>query len=465
MKKVWIALALLLLLLAGTVCAAAVELTAGTIRAFDRNILQVSSEDGGRLTIEAWNGTLPLKNIVTDLRIEPGTVEIPWDGLSYGGEPVPAGKIRLRATLNGSDRTVEQTEITANADTPLAAAVCCLPAAQRFYPDGRNQLKIEIALSAAGNWEISIVPKNDPEDVVWHKTNRTDGRFPVVLQWNGMRRAGVRCEPGEYVISLRSKACPERVCTAGVRVLAEPEPAPEVTVTGSLMPEDFSDDAAVWAALTAPVIVGDGVEGGSLLIMPEKGAHKGSVGTVDGRTSGLAVLELTDDGWAKVGVWRKEDGRYTEGWVKTERLHVIRPNDLYGAVVNKIAQTMTIYEDGEKIGTFLVSTGYTTAESREADTHSGVYLMGTRMEAFSQSGHIYCYPVRIDGGNLIHSTGYALTGGLRDYDEELAVLGTKASHGCIRMDPRTTAENSGINAWWVWTHLGHDTKIIVTPEE
>ena len=184
MKKVWIALALLLLLLAGTVCASAVELTAGTIRAFDSNILQVSSEDGGRLTIEAWNGTLPLKNIVTDLRVEPGTVEISWDGLSYGGEPVPAGKIRLRATLTGSDRTVEQAEITVNADTPLAAAVCCLPAAQRFYPDGRNQLKIEIALSAAGNWEISIVPKNDPEDMVWHKTDRTDGRFPVVLQWN-----------------------------------------------------------------------------------------------------------------------------------------------------------------------------------------------------------------------------------------------------------------------------------------
>ena len=465
MKRTGIALVILLLLMAGTVCASAVELTAGTIRAFDSNILTVESEDGGRLTVEAWNGTLPLKNVVTDLPVEAGKVEISWDGLSYGGEPVPAGKIRLRATLAGSDRTVEQTEVIASADTPLAAAVCCLPGAQRFFPDGRNQLRIEITLAAAGAWEISIAPKNDPEDIVWHKTGRTDGKFPAVLQWNGMRRAGVRCEPGEYVISLCSKACPERVCMAGVRILAEPLPEADVTVTGSLMPEDFSDDAAVWAALTSPVVIGDGVEGGSLLIMPEKGAHTGSIGTVDGRTSGLAVLELTDDGWAKVGVWRKEDGRYTEGWVKTERLHVIRPNDLYGAVVDKKAQTMTIYEDGEQIGTFPVSTGYTTAESRQADTHSGVYLMGTRMEAFSQSGHIYCYPVRIDGKNLIHSTGYVLADGLRDYDEELAVLGTKASHGCIRMDPRTTAENGGINAWWVWTHLGHDTKIIVTPEE
>ena len=49
MKKAGIALAVVLLLLAGAVCASAVELTAGPVRAFDDNILSVSSEDGGRL--------------------------------------------------------------------------------------------------------------------------------------------------------------------------------------------------------------------------------------------------------------------------------------------------------------------------------------------------------------------------------------------------------------------------------
>lgn len=465
MKKAWIALAVLLLLLAGTVCASAVELTAGTIRAFDRNILTVFSEEGGSLTIEAWNGTLPMENIVTDLQIEAGTVEILWDGLSFGGEPVPPGKIRIRATLACWDRTVEQTEITALADTPLTAVVCCLPAAQRFCPDSKNPLRIEIALSAAGTWEISAAPKGRPEETVWHDKGRSDGKFPVVLRWNGMRKAGVPCEPGEYVITARSKACPDQVCAAEVTLLAEPLPVQEVTVTGSLMPDDFSDDAAVWTALTAPIVIGDGVEGGGLLVMPEKGAHTGNIGTVDGRTSGIAVLEMTGDGWAKVGVWREEDGHYIEGWVKSERLHVIRPNDRYGAVVDKQAQTMTVYENGRRIGTMMISTGYTTAESRKADTHSGVYLTGTRMEAFSQDGHIYNYPIRIDGPNLVHSTGYVPADGARDYDEELALLGTKASHGCIRMDPRATEENGGINAWWVWTHLGHDTKIIVMPEE
>ena len=465
MKKTGAVLAVLLLFLAGTVCASAVELQAGPIRAFTENILTVSCEDGGSLTIEAWNGALPLENPVTDLRIEAGTTEIPWDGLSYGGEPVPAGKITLRATLTGTGRTVEQAEVTSDAVNPMPAAVCCLPAAQRFYPDGRSILKIELGMSFGGAWEITAAPKDNPEDIVWHQKGRSDGKFPEVLRWNGMRRAGVRCEAGEYVISAWTKGCPDHICTATVTLLEEPLPDPKITVTGSLIPEDLSDDAAVWAALSAPVAIGDGAEGGGFQIMEEKGARRGNIGTVNGRTAGMAVLELTDDGWAKVGAWRNEDGRYIEGWVKTDRLRVIRPNDRYGAVVDKKAQTMTIYEDGKKIGTLLVSTGFTTEEDRTADTHSGVYLMGTRIQDFTQGKHHYLYPVRIDGPNLIHSAGYVTKDGLRSYEEEIAALGTKASHGCIRMDPRTTDENGGINAWWVWTHMGHDTKIIVTPDE
>ena len=465
MKKAAAMLTIMLLFLAGTACAFAVELQAGTIRAYEKNDLTVCSDEGGRLTIEAWYGTLPLKNPVTDLDIDAGTVRIPWDGLSYGGEPVQSGKVRLRATLTGSDRTVEQAEIMTNAVNPVPAAVCCLPAAERFYPDGKHPLKIEIGLSAGGTWEATAERADGTEGPVWRAKGQSDGKYPVVLKWNGMLRAGVRCEPGEYVISVWTKALPDQVCTAAVTLLAEREPDLEPAVTGSLIPADLSDDAAVWEALTAPVTVGNGVEGSGLIIMENKGGRSGRAGAVDGRTCGLAVLELTEDGWAKIGAWRQKDGRYIEGWVRAEQLRVIRPNTRYGAVVDKRTQTMTVYEDGRKIGTLLVSTGYTTGEDRSADTHSGVYLMGTRMEAFSQSNHRYSYPVRIDASNLIHSTGYSVKNNIRNYDEEIASLGTKASHGCIRMDPRTTEENGGINAWWVWTHMGHDTKIIVIPDE
>ena len=123
---------------------------------------------------------------------------------------------------------------------------------------------------------------------------------------------------------------------------------------------------------------------------------------------------------------------------------------------------MTVYEDGKRIGTVLVSTGWISEADRSADTRSGVYLMGTRMDDFADYGNNYCYPVRIDGYNLIHQMGYIPENGSRNFTDEMEALGTKASHGCIRVDARAGEENNGINAWWIWTHMGHDTKIIIS---
>lgn len=465
MKKAGIALAMLLLILAGTVCASAVELKAGNIRSFDDNILTVTSEEGGILTIEAISGSVPLKNPVQDMPVEAGTVEIPWEGLTYGGEPLQPGRLTLRATLICSDRTVEQTEIRTEVYYPVPAMLCCLPDSQVFYATGRNILKIECAVSNSGTFELSIAPKDAPEQEIWHCRTKADGKAPFVIRWDGKGKNHKLCPPGEYVIKARGVFRPQYEQSAEITILPEPLSEPELAVTGSLIPEDISDDAAVWDALTAPVTIGDGPEGRGLLIMEDKSSRSGRAGTISCRTVGIAILEICEDSWIRVGAWRQSDGAYTEGWVKADKLRTIRPNGRYGAVVDKKTQTMTVYENGRKIGIIPVSTGYTTAESRDADTHSGVYLLGTRMEDFRQYGHAYCYPIRIDGHNLIHSAGYVMNNGERDFEEELAALGTKASHGCIRVDPRTTEENGGINAWWIWTHMGHDTKIIVTPEE
>ena len=465
MKKAAAALAVLFLLLAGAAAASAVELSTGKIRAFDNNILTVSSEDGGRLTIEASDGTIPLKNPATDLRIEGGTVEIPWDGLTFGGEPIRQGKVTLRATLTGTDRTVEQTEITVEAGPPRPAVLCCLPVTPTFCANGKSQLRIEIAMSSAGGFEITIAPKEHPEEVAWRQRGTDDARDPMVIRWDGKGKKGKYCTPGEYIISAWSKACPDRVQTAEITLLDNPLPEPELAVTGNLIPENLSDDAAVWAALTAPVAVGSGSEGQGLYILQGKNRGQNWAGTVACRTVGVAVLEICGDGWVKVGAWRQSDGFYTEGYVKADKLRVVRPNPRYGAVVDKKAQTLTVYENGTKLGTVEVSTGFSTMALREADTHSGVFLLGTRMQSFMTDGHWYDYPIRIEAGNLIHQVGYAREDGQRNFTEEITALGRKASHGCIRVDARSMEENNGINAWWIWTHMPHDCKIIVTPED
>ena len=464
MKKAAAVLAVLALLLAGAGPARAVELRAEKIRAFAGNILTVESEDGGRLTIEAYDGTIPLKNPVTDLRVEGGTVEIPWDGLSFGGEPLRQGRVTLRATLTGTDRTVEQTEITVEAGPPRPAMLCVLPVTPYFCANGKSQLRIEAAMSAPGAFEITVAPKDRPEEVVWRQRGTDDARDPMVIRWEGKGKKGKYCEPGEYVISAWTRACPDRVQTAEITLLDKPLPEEELAVTGSLIPEDLADDEAVWAALTAPVAVGNGSEGQGLYILARKSRGDDWAGTVACRTVGVAVLEIGEDGWVRVGAWRQSDGFYTEGYVKADKLRVVRPNPRYGAVVDKKNQTMTVYEYGKKLGTVRVSTGYSTMAHREADTHSGVFLLGTRLQSFMTDGHWYDYPIRIEAGNLIHQAGYAREEGRRNFTEEIAALGRKASHGCIRVDPRATQENGGLTAWWIWTHMGHDCKIIVTPE-
>ena len=465
MRKTAVILAVLLLSLAGAGFCRAVELETEGIRAFDNNLLTVTCEDGGRLTIEAFSGTIPLENPVTDRRIGPGTTVIAWDGLSYGGEPVQKGRLTLRATLVCADRTTEQAEITVETGSPKSAVVCCLPGTEAFFADGKTSIRIETAMSSEGTCEISIASGENPSEEVWHYRSYSNAKEPLVAWWDGKDQKHKACAPGVYVISAWSKMCPETVQTAEVTLLPEPLPPAELAVTGNLIPEDLDDDGAVWAALTAPVAVGDGPEGRGLVIMNAKGAREGRAGTTACRTAGVAVLEICGDGWVKVGAWRQSDGLYTEGYVKADKLRVVRPNTRYGAVVDKNAQTMTVYEHGKKIGKVMISTGRTTKEDRKADTHSGVFLLGTRMETFMQEGHIYSYPIRIDAYNLIHQIGYVREEGQRNFGEELALLGSKASHGCIRVDARTTGENQGVNAWWIWTHLGHDTKIIVTPEE
>ena len=465
MKKMYALMTVLFLLLAGTGQATAVELKTEIIRPFGDNILFVDSEDGGMLTIEAFIDGVQLENPVTAMKIGPGSHEICWQGLTYGGEPLMRGRIILRATLAGTDRTVEQAETTAEIGSPLPAVVCCLTGSRSFYADGINILRIEVAMSAPGDCEISIAPKDQPEEKIWYTRKNVDAKAPEVFRWNGKNRNGEICPPGEYVISARSVRCPERVFSETVELLKEPQEEPELTVTGSLIPEDLTDDAEVWKRLTEPVAVGDGWEGQGLRINNEKNNQAGVAGTVSCRTVGLAVLETDDDGWVKVGAWTQSGGYYTEGYVKADKLTVIRPNTHYGAVLDKKAQTLTVYEDGVRLGTVKISTGLSTDSERKADTHSGVYLLGTRMQDFTRYGHTYCYPIRIDGSNLIHQVGYKRDNGQISFAEEISTLGSKASHGCVRVDARSMEENNGLNAWWIWTHMGHDTKIIITPED
>ncbi|MCQ2454489.1 MAG: peptidoglycan-binding protein [Clostridia bacterium] len=46
-----------------------------------------------------------------------------------------------------------------------------------------------------------------------------------------------------------------------------------------------------------------------------------------------------------------------------------------------------------------------------------------------------------------------------DYTIELPLLGHKASHGCVRVNPNV--QEDGLNMYWLWTHIPYGVKVLI----
>jgi len=450
------------LLLPAACHASALELTAGTVTPFAENRIVVRSESAGTLTVTPALPDFSLRNAAENLQVEAGKTEIVWDGLSWHGEPLPSGTLTLNASLVLPSGEVSEASVRVKVGNPLCAAVSCLPAADLFCP-AQGSLRIECGLSRKGSVKLEIGSAGEPGKVLRTLTGKAKDTVPVQLKWDGKDQSRRPLPAGEYLLTAFSPACPEHRVTASVILTDDPVTVPDVFVTGEIIPADPEDDEAVWAALTAPAVVGAGTEGQGLYLMKKKKYAPG--GSISARTVAVRVMELAEKGWCQVAVWRQAVGEYMEGWVQRDKLTVIAPRLHYGVLINKKQQTLTVYQDGRRLGTLRISTGLLSSGNPLAATPPGVYLIGSRMKDFQNDGFHYDYPIRLHGDYLLHTVGYKTKNGSRIYTEELDNLGSPASHGCVRMDIRPAEDGSGLNAWWVWTHLGRDTRVIVTEGE
>ncbi len=439
--------------------ASALEMQGESFTPYQNRELTVSAGRDGILTVEAVTGDWGWKPVISGVRLEKGSTVFLWDALSWNGEPIPVGNLTLKACLETGDGEHESALLETRVTKAAAAVQACLPAAASFRQG--DPLRIEIPMSAPGSARIRIAPESEAENTVWETSVSADGNLITVF-WNGLDINGKALPAGKYVIQATSAMAPAYTHTATVEISNQTLDE-ELFLTGEPLPEDLSDEEAVWAALTAPVIVGWGEEGNGLRVFSAKDINAPVAGTVSCRTVGVKVIALDCDGWAKVGVFCQQTGNYIEGFAEEKTLRVIWPNTNCGAVLDKRKQVMTVYRDGKKLGELLVSTGLVRREFPKAETRSGVYLTGTRLGGFNRDGKRYEYAIRIDGSNLIHQVGYDLKSRYWDFSAELPELGRPASHGCVRMDPRASSGDS-LTAWWVWTHFGRDTKILITDD-
>jgi lipoprotein-anchoring transpeptidase ErfK/SrfK len=138
------------------------------------------------------------------------------------------------------------------------------------------------------------------------------------------------------------------------------------------------------------------------------------------------VIGKGENGWLKVLVPARPNGR--TGWVKTTEVGVFEHD--WAIVVSKSTYTMTVYKAGQVIQTEKVAIGqdkwptpngmFFTRELARPKSPNGPY--GTYAFGLSGYSNVLTKFGRGDGQIGIHGTN------------QPAALGTKASHGCVRVN-------------------------------
>ena len=221
-----------------------------------------------------------------------------------------------------------------------------------------------------------------------------------------------------------------------------------------------ASDAEIWAALTRTMTGVDVGESESAYIYDSPDSGRKKLGTVSGISQGLNVIKERDDGWALVEAFRNEDGAFVRGYIKSDKLRVVEPNPNYGIVIDKAAQTLTVYKDGARLGSCKVSTGLPTPKYPHRETPAGEFILVTRRGSYEYYGMGYTkYTIRINGGYYLAEIPTTKKNGTK-FLEMPDDLGAKATRGtvCIAHDAST---DGGINAEWIWNMTDDNKKVKV----
>ena len=233
---------------------------------------------------------------------------------------------------------------------------------------------------------------------------------------------------------------------------------------------DPLDEEAAWARLTADITVLN-VSSNEKVYLSD--GPNGSRKTTDahrgffyGESVAVRVLD-EQDGWSLIEAYNDCD-ELESGWVRPGRLKTVTPNQEYGIIVDKMTQRLYLYKEGKLLTTLLISTGTTSGANEDYnETASGEFLLCSATGGF-WAGNLWCdQAIRFNGGDLLHLVPAIASEDLtqKDYSVCESALGSRASHGCIRV--QRVANEDGYNHQWIWDNLRSrkNIKIIVWDDD
>lgn len=222
-----------------------------------------------------------------------------------------------------------------------------------------------------------------------------------------------------------------------------------------------ASDEQIWAAITRPLTGVNVAETESAFIYDSVAEGRKKLGTVSGISQGLNVIASREDGWSLVEAFRNEDGAFVRGYIRTNKLRVAEPNTTYGIVIDKATQTLTVYKEGVRVGSCLVSTGLPTTKYPHRETPAGEFILVTRrgtIEYYGTGSFTTC-TIRLNGSYHISEEPTTKKNG-SDYSILNGLLGNKATRGNICITHEASADG-GINADWIWNITDENRRIKV----
>ncbi len=231
---------------------------------------------------------------------------------------------------------------------------------------------------------------------------------------------------------------------------------------------DPHDEASVWERLIAPITVLDAKSNEKVYLYDAPNGQRSTAshrGFVYGSSVAVHVIEEQGD-WTKIETYNDYD-ELEQGWIRSNMLKTATPDQTYGLVVDKMTQRLYLYKEGKYVTELLVSTG-TVSGGNEGynETASGEFLLCSRTGGF-WAGNLWCdKAIRFNGGDLLHLVpSIQSKDGTMSYASCESALGTRASHGCIRVQRVENAD--GYNHDWLWENVSKqgDVKLIVWDDD
>lgn len=477
--------------------------------------VRLETDEAAQVTLYLTDSTgMIAATVVQQYPVQAGESTITWDGMLPGDEPVPAGEYTLRVAV--SDGETLSAPLRIGAPYPLLTQLLCMDAT---LTEG-GSVTVEFLASQAGTLLVDLCADADGSETriaqqpvqagagsfTWAGEGAADGEYALIFTLDGGN--GIASMEHRVPVEVRREAPIEETAfseTAGDEAHTfldatpeiTPEPTPAPTPEPTPVPENApysengqegtfwslkpgeTDDAKIWEALTRPMVVYDGGLKASpkvhayMMENPDGTGEK--IAQLHAQSQGLNVIgEKNEYGYVLVEAFSNYDEDYNpktdeekahafelkRGYVKASALKTVEVNQEYGILIDKLTQRLYLFHNGERVTEMLVATGLIQDGKYYCETITGEYITISRTGGF-YSGNMYCdMAIRINGGILLHEVPCKIRAdGSHDYSSFEGYLGTKQSHGCIRI--QRLKNNEGYNHSWLWKNLPLKTRVII----